>query len=145
MTRTNLAATLKRLGRAAEAIPLLKETLWDLGEDASVLEWWQVLLQLGRTHRDIQEWETAWDYYELALQMAKAAQYPRGVSMCERGVGLCYEGEGHLRLAHAHIARAVEISTGIDDPYLSSLLKDLHRIEEALAGARNESTTSLTL
>jgi len=65
--------------------------------------------------------------------------------MCERGVGLCHGGEGHLRLAHEHVARAVEISTRLGDPYLPNLLEDLHRIKEALAVARNENTTSLTL
>jgi len=92
MTRTNLAATLKRLGRAAEAIPLLKETLWDLGEDAGVLEWWQVLLQLGRAHRDIQEWRqrgatTSWRYRwqrQLSIQ---------GESLCASAVSGFATGE----------------------------------------------------
>lgn len=130
MTRNSLAASLKQMGRPAEAVPFLEETLRGLGEDDGFLEWWQVLLQLGRMHRDLNAWEAARGYYELALETAQAAQYPRGISMCERGIGLCHEGEGRLRIAHEHIARAVEISTRIDDPYLPTLLVELHRIEE---------------
>ena len=133
MTRNSLAATLKRLGKPAEAISILEEALGELNRAAGVLEWWQVLLQLGRLHREIQDWDMAKDYYALALEMAQAAEYPKGVSMCERGIGLCFEGEGQLTAAHDHVARAVEISRRLSDPYLSNLLKDLQRIQEALA------------
>jgi len=138
MTCNSLAATLKRLGRPAEAVPLLEETLKGLSEDDGVLEWWRVLLQLGRMHRDLKAWETARAYYELALEMAQAAEYPRGVSMCERGIGLCHEGEGHVRAARVHIARAVEISTRLNDPFLSTLQGELDRIEEGLSGRRGD-------
>lgn len=138
MTRNSLAATLKRLGRPAAAVPLLEETLASLREDDGVLEWWRVLLQLGRMHRDLKAWEAARLYYEMALEMAQTAQYPRGVSMCERGIGLCYEGEGRLRAAREHIVRAMEISTRINDPFLSTLLGELDRIEEGLSGRRGD-------
>ena len=39
---------------------------------------------------------------------------------------------------HEHVARAVEVSTCLVDLFLSKSLEDLHRIEEALAGASNE-------
>jgi tetratricopeptide (TPR) repeat protein len=129
ITRNSLASTLKQLGRPAEAIPLLEDSLMELDETNGVLEWWLVLLQLARMHRALEAWETARVYYEQALEMAQAARYLRGVSMCERGIGLCFEGEGHLSTAREHIARAVEISSQTDDPFLSTLLVELKRVE----------------
>lgn len=129
ISRNSLASTLKQLGRPGDAIPLLEDSLMELGDTNELLEWWLVLLQLGRMYRTLEVWETARGYYEQALEMAEAASYLRGVSMCERGIGLCFKQEGSVTAARAHLTRAVEISNQTNDPFLSTLLAELKQVE----------------
>lgn len=134
VTRNNLAITLKDLGQPRQAAELLQEALAQLDDTGTLMEQWMILLQLARTHRDLQDWETSSGYYWDALELAEAARYTRGIAMCERGLGLCCEQTKELRAAYIHLSRAVDLSTEASDAYLPQVLQDLHRVQVALIG-----------